>query len=82
LNGEIDLRTSGAVGYLASALLNAHRESNLEERMAALEAVIAQQRPVQSLVADQGIKEISVSSPGSESNPPHVYFICHLFSMT
>jgi len=68
LNGEIDLRTSGAVGYLASALLNAINKGNLEERVAALEAVIAQQRPVQSLVADQGIKEISVSSPRSQSN--------------
>jgi len=82
LNGEIDLRTSGAVGYLASAQLNAINKGNMEERVAALEAVIAKPPPVQSLVADQGIKEISVSSPGSESNPPHVYFICHLFSMT
>jgi len=49
--------------------LNAHRESNLEERVAALEAVIAQPPPVQSLVADQGIKEISVPPPVHKAIP-------------
>ncbi len=39
--GEIDLRVSNAIGYLSGILLSAIEKGSLEQRLAALEAVLA-----------------------------------------
>ena len=39
--GELDLRVSNAVGYLSGILLSAIEKSSYEERLAALEATVA-----------------------------------------
>jgi len=39
--GELDLRVSNAIGYLSGILLSAIEKGSLEERLAALEAVLA-----------------------------------------
>jgi hypothetical protein len=46
--GEIDPRVSNAVGYLTNVLIKALEQGNLEERLAALEAIVNNQpkRPV------------------------------------
>jgi len=40
--GELDLRTSNAIGYLSGILLNAIEKSEYEKRLTALEAAVSQ----------------------------------------
>ena len=46
--GEIDLRVSNAIGYLSGILLGAIEKSSYEDRLAALEAAVANPPKAQS----------------------------------
>ena len=43
--GQVDPRIANAVGYLANVLIRAVEQSEVEQRLAALEAIVNRQRP-------------------------------------
>lgn len=43
--GQVDPRVANAVGYLANVLIRAVEQSEVEQRLAALEAIVNRQRP-------------------------------------
>jgi hypothetical protein len=51
--GEIDLRTSNAIGYLSGILLCAIEKSSLEERLTELEAAVKNQSHSRTIPFDE-----------------------------
>jgi len=47
--GELDPRVANAVGYLANVLIRAAEQSDIETRLAELEAIVREQRPSSGL---------------------------------
>ena len=61
--GEIDLRVSNAIGYLAGVLLSAIEKGSLEERLATLEAVLASRSQSDNNIGDSDSFEFVQQNP-------------------
>jgi len=69
--GEIDLRVSNAIGYLSGILLSAIEKSSYEERLAALEAAVANSSCPNNELFDEDTKFDFVHHSSPEPSPPN-----------
>ena len=67
--GELDLQVSSAIGYLSGILLSAIEKSSYEDRLAALEAAVANPPRTKSPFEEESIFDFVLQDPVAPEHP-------------